>query len=154
MISVSPGIFCVRKEKGVITVRSYPTLVTPTPQYSSTSRLWIKRPNSFPNWVSLKRFNGMLLNILTFFEKKKKIFNALKMYETLLIPMAIPHRCSLSSFIGLHFTLFFSCFPPTTTLPPTPPSSLTLCPSLLPSLALGNPAAPGRKAKFYLNLGY
>lgn len=30
------------------------------------------------------------------------------MFETLLIPTAIPHRCSLSSFIGLHFNLFFS----------------------------------------------
>lgn len=65
---------------------------------------WIKTPNSFPNWVSLKRFIGMLLNILTFFFL---IFNALKTYETLLIPMAIPHRCSLGSFIGLHFNLFF-----------------------------------------------
>lgn len=29
------------------------------------------------------------------------------MFETLLIPTAIPHRCSLGSFIGLHFNLFF-----------------------------------------------
>lgn len=40
------------------------------------------------------------------------------MFETLLIPTAIPHRCSLSSFIGLHFNLFF--FPSPS---PTPPSS-------------------------------
>lgn len=43
----------------------------------------------------------MLLNILTFF----LIRNALKMFQTLLIPTAIPHRCSLSCFIGLYLSI-------------------------------------------------
>lgn len=59
---------------------------------------WMKRQHSLSNWVLLKRFIGMLLNILTFF----LIRNALKMFQTLLIPTAIPHRCSLSCFIGLY----------------------------------------------------
>lgn len=50
----------------------------------------------------------MLLNILTFF----LIRNALKMFQTLLIPTAIPHRCSLSCFIGLYLSI---CPPPTIT---------------------------------------
>ena len=52
------------------------------------------------------------------------------MFETLLIPMAIPHRCSLSSFIGVHFNLFFTSSPP-----PTPPSlhNPLLPPTPLPS---------------------
>lgn len=126
--SFQPWYIFREERKRCYNCASYPTLVTPTPQYSSTSRLWIKRPNSFPNWVSLKRFIGMLLNILTFFFKS---LMRLKCTKTLLIPMAIPHRCSLGSFIGLHFTLFFSCFPPATTLPPTPPLSFTQWPSLL-----------------------
>ncbi len=65
----------------------------------------MKRQHSFSNWVLLKRFIGMLLNILTFF----LIRNALKMFQTLLIPTAIPHRCSLSSFIGLYLSI---CPPP------------------------------------------
>lgn len=89
------------------------------------------------------------------------------MYETLLIPTAIPHRCSFGSFIGLHFNLFFfSCFPPT--LPPTLPSSFILCMSLFQPIAhsfsppsflellwaLGTPVTQARKAEFLLNLDY
>lgn len=106
--------------------------------HTSALRRWMKRQHSLSIWVLLKRFIGMLLNILTFF----LIRNALKMFQTLLIPTAIPHRCSLSCFIGLYLSI---CPPSTITylfISYLMKAHATLRPPARAPSALSFPAAP------------